>query len=65
MRAFGWIFGIATLVNPYWSDYRRGVIPSFKLTALIPVVLVAVSTYSIYLFPHMKAAWVGVLPCLR
>ena len=59
MRAFGWIFGLATLVNPYLSDYRRGVISSFKPTALVPLILVAVSTYSIYLFPHMKAAWGG------
>lgn len=62
MKCWAWMFGITTLVNPYLSDIRRGIRLQFKVTALAGFLLGAVSVYSVYLFPFMKATWGGGAP---
>lgn len=62
MRCMAWMFGVATAVNPWLSDIRRGVHVQFKITALIAMLLVVVSLYTVHLFPFMKATWGGGAP---
>lgn len=62
MKCWAWMFGVTTLVNTHLSDIKRGIKFQFKVTALIAILLVAVSFYAVYLFPFMKATWGGGAP---
>ncbi|HMC31673.1 MAG TPA: hypothetical protein VKL99_12625 [Candidatus Angelobacter sp.] len=61
-RCLLWMFGVASLVNPYLSDIRRGIKVSFKPIVLGMILLGALATYTHYLFPDIKGSLGGGEP---
>jgi hypothetical protein len=61
-RSLIWMFGIATFVNPYLSDFNRGIRFQFKFPVIVSLLLGLISVYSIQMFPYIKSTWGGGAP---
>jgi hypothetical protein len=62
LRCLVWMVGVTAVVNPILYDVRRGLKFHISVPWFVAALLVAISLYSTYPFPYMKAGWGGGAP---
>jgi len=62
MRYLVWACITSAVFLAFERDWRRGISRTFKLPALIAILLSVLSLYGQFIFPHLKGTWGGGAP---